>query len=44
MIRFHREHGADATMSVYPREEKIEFGLVDVDSEMRVLDFREKLN
>ena len=42
MIRFHREHGADATMGVYPREVKIEFGLVDVDSEMRMLDYREK--
>jgi NDP-sugar pyrophosphorylase family protein len=42
MIRFHREHEADATMGVYPREVKIEFGLVDVDSQMRLLDYREK--
>lgn len=42
MIRFHREHRAAATIGVYPREVKIEFGLVDVDAEKRMVGYREK--
>lgn len=42
MIRFHRERRADATIGVYPREVKVEFGLVDVDADMRMTGYREK--
>lgn len=42
MIRFHREQQADATVGVYPREVKIDFGLVEVDCEMRMTAYREK--
>ncbi len=42
MIRFHRERRADATVGVYPREVKIDFGLVEVDGHMRMTAYREK--
>jgi NDP-sugar pyrophosphorylase family protein len=42
MIRFHRERRADATVGVYPREVKIDFGLVEVDGDMRMTAYREK--
>jgi NDP-mannose synthase len=42
MIRFHRERRADATVGVYPREVKIDFGLVEVDADMRMTAYREK--
>jgi NDP-mannose synthase len=42
MIRAHRATGADATVSVYEREVKIDFGLVELNTEMRMLGYREK--
>jgi|SRR5271157_861905 len=42
MMRFHAKTGAHATMGVYPREVKIEFGLIEVDEEMRMRAYREK--
>jgi NDP-mannose synthase len=42
MIRFHRETGADATIGVFPREVKIDFGLVEVDADMRMTAYIEK--
>ncbi len=42
MIQSHRETGADATIGVYPREVKIDFGLVEVDAEMRMTAYLEK--
>jgi NDP-mannose synthase len=42
MIRFHREQQTDATVGVYPRELKIDFGLVEVDGDMRMTAYREK--
>jgi|SRR5579859_4198587 len=42
MIRFHRTHRADATIGVYQREVKIDFGIVEVDAEMRMTGYREK--
>jgi NDP-sugar pyrophosphorylase family protein len=42
MIGFHRTHGADATIGVYQRDVKIDFGILDVDPEMRMVGYREK--
>ena len=42
MIRFHARTGAHATMGVYPREVKIEFGLIEVDEDMRMRAYHEK--
>jgi NDP-sugar pyrophosphorylase family protein len=42
MIRFHRERRAVATVGVYPREVKIDFGLIEVDADMRMTAYREK--
>lgn len=42
MVRFHKETGADATVGVYPREVKIDFGLVEVDEAMRMTGYLEK--
>lgn len=42
MIRWHRGTGADATVAVYPREVKIDFGLVEVDADMRMTAYIEK--
>ncbi len=42
MIRSHRESQADATVGVYPREVKIDFGLVQADADMRVTAYLEK--
>jgi NDP-sugar pyrophosphorylase family protein len=42
MIAAHRETKADATIGVYEREVKVEFGLIDVDATMRMTGYREK--
>jgi NDP-sugar pyrophosphorylase family protein len=42
MIAAHRETKADATIGVYEREVKVEFGLIDVDASMRMTGYREK--
>jgi NDP-sugar pyrophosphorylase family protein len=42
MIRWHRSTGAHATIAVYPREVKIDFGLVEVDADMRMTSYIEK--
>lgn len=42
MIVAHREAGADATIGVFEREVKVEFGLIDVDDDMRMTGYREK--
>ena len=44
MIRFHRNRRAVATVGVYPREVKIDFGLIEVDPDMRMTTYREKPN
>lgn len=42
MLEAHRASGADATVGVYEQEFKCDFGLVDVDHDMRFVDYREK--
>jgi len=42
MIVAHRIAGADATIGVFEREVKVEFGLIDVDADMRMVGYREK--
>ncbi len=44
MIAYHRSQAADATVAVYsvPREEAHRFGVLDLDSNGRVIDFQEK--
>ncbi len=42
MVQAHRATGAEATVGVYERELKIDFGLVDVDERMRLLGYTEK--
>jgi len=44
MIAYHRSQAADATVAVYsvPREEAHRFGVLDLDSNGRVVDFQEK--
>ncbi len=42
MIGAHLQTGADATIGVFERELTIEFGLIEVDSDMRMLAYREK--
>ena len=42
MVKAHRATRADATIGVYKREVKIDFGLVDLDAEMRMVGYREK--
>lgn len=42
MVDFHRATRADASVGVYAREVKIDFGLVEVDTEMRMTAYREK--
>lgn len=42
MIRFHRERRSAATVGVYRREVKIDFGLIEVDADMRMTAYREK--
>lgn len=43
MLRWHRSHGAPATVSAYRRREKLELGVLDLDEgEDRLVGFREK--
>jgi NDP-sugar pyrophosphorylase family protein len=42
MARKHRESGASGSIGVYERTVNIDFGLVEVDSQMRLTGFREK--
>lgn len=42
MFAFHRSEGADVTVAIYPRDIKMEFGLVDADEHGRFIGFREK--
>jgi NDP-mannose synthase len=42
MVKVHREVCADASIAVFHRELKIDFGLVDVDHDMRLTGYREK--
>jgi NDP-sugar pyrophosphorylase family protein len=42
MVEAHRAGGHDATIGIYEREVKIDFGLVEVDAAMRLTGFREK--
>ena len=42
MVDAHRKTKADATIGVYEREVKVEFGLIDVDAGMRMTGYREK--
>ena len=42
MIAAHHAGHADATIGVFEREVKIDFGLIDVDSDMRMTGYREK--
>jgi NDP-mannose synthase len=42
MIAAHQEWHADASIGVYPRELKIEFGLIEFSSENRLSAYREK--
>ena len=42
MIRFHREHHAVATISLWPVKNVSEFGVVDIQNDGNVIDFVEK--
>jgi mannose-1-phosphate guanylyltransferase len=42
LIRFHRDHGAEATIALTPVEDPSRFGVVPTDEEGRVIDFIEK--
>lgn len=42
MIEAHRQSHADATIGVFEREVKIDFGLIDVDADMCMTGYREK--
>jgi NDP-sugar pyrophosphorylase family protein len=42
MIAAHRSAKADATVGVFEREVKVDFGLIDVDDAMRMIGYREK--
>ncbi|MGB4861280.1 MAG: sugar phosphate nucleotidyltransferase [Tepidiformaceae bacterium] len=44
MIAYHRSQAADATVAVYsvPREDANRFGILDLDSNGRMVDFQEK--
>jgi NDP-sugar pyrophosphorylase family protein len=42
MIRSHISSGAAATIGVFPREVKIDFGVLDIDSQGQLVDYREK--
>ena len=44
LLRFHREHGADLTVAVMhvPADEVHRFGIMTVDAEDRIVEFREK--
>jgi NDP-sugar pyrophosphorylase family protein len=42
MTRQHQETRCDASVGIFPRENKIDFGLVEFDSENRLCAYREK--
>jgi NDP-sugar pyrophosphorylase family protein len=42
MISAHRSWNADATIGVYEREVKIDFGVIEVDDDYRMKQYREK--
>jgi len=42
MTRQHLEIGCDASIGVFQRENKIDFGLIEFDSDMRLCTYREK--
>ncbi|MBU1357827.1 MAG: NTP transferase domain-containing protein [Gammaproteobacteria bacterium] len=42
LIRTHLDRGSDATICVYERELKIDFGLIEVDSDMNLKGYLEK--
>lgn len=42
MIRFHHETKAACTLGAYPREVKIDFGVLELDAEMRMTAYLEK--
>lgn len=42
MVAAHRAAAADATIGVFEREVKVEFGLIDVDADMHMIGYREK--
>jgi NDP-sugar pyrophosphorylase family protein len=42
MISAHLATAADITIGVFEREVRIDFGLIDVDAQMRMVDYREK--
>jgi glucose-1-phosphate adenylyltransferase len=44
MLAYHRSQAADVTVAVYsvPREEAHRFGVLDLDSNGRIVDFQEK--
>jgi NDP-sugar pyrophosphorylase family protein len=42
MIQAHRDLRADATIAIYEREIQTEFGLIEVDADMRMVDYHEK--
>jgi NDP-sugar pyrophosphorylase family protein len=42
MVEFHRSGGNDATIGVYEREVKIDFGLIETDEQMRMTGYHEK--
>jgi NDP-sugar pyrophosphorylase family protein len=42
LLDAHRASGADATVGLHAREWKIDYGLVEIDRDMRLVDYREK--
>lgn len=42
MLDFHRQRGADATIAVYPREVKIDFGVLEVAPDGALCGYHEK--
>ena len=42
LIEFHKEHNAIATVATYQRDANIDFGVLETDSEKKIIAFREK--
>jgi NDP-sugar pyrophosphorylase family protein len=42
MIQCHHDSGADVTIGTFRRDLRSDFGILDVDDDMRMLDYREK--
>lgn len=42
LVRFHRQRGACLTIAAHTREEKVDLGVLEIDAERRVRDYREK--